>query len=125
MGCGQWDSPPPLAGHSDQVNSVAFSPDGRYALTGSMDRTAILWDVASGTALHTLAGHADQVYSVAFSPDGRYALTGSFDHTAILWDVASGTTLHALAGHTDAVVSAAFSPDSLTGSGTERPSCGM
>ncbi len=83
-----------LPGHSDRVNSVAFSPDGRYALTGSMDRTAILWDVASGTALHTLAGHSDRVNSVAFSPDGRYALTGSMDRTAILWDVASGTALH-------------------------------
>jgi hypothetical protein len=98
---------------------VAFSPDGRLALTGSWDKTARLWDVASGRQVRRLAGHAAPVLSVALSPDGRLALTGSDDGTARLWDVASGREVRQLAGHTGGVNSVAFSPDgrlALTGS---------
>ena len=45
-----------LAGHGKAVKSVAFSPDGRTALTGSDDRTARLWDTATGRELRRLAG---------------------------------------------------------------------
>ena len=74
-------------GHNDDVVSVAFSPDGRTALSGSDDNTLILWDVASGSELRRFTGHRDDVWSVAFSPDGRTALSGSGDETLILWQV--------------------------------------
>jgi Caspase domain/WD domain, G-beta repeat len=51
----------PQSGHSDWVTSVAFSPDGRQALTGSSDKTARLWDVASGQQLRSFEGHGDGV----------------------------------------------------------------
>src|SRR5205823_8329132 len=60
-----------LGGHADDVESVAFSPDGTKVLTGSADQTARLWEVASGLLLIILKGHKDRVESVAFSPDGR------------------------------------------------------
>src|ERR1035441_3743473 len=52
------------------INSVAYSPDGRYVLTGG-DNAARLWDAATGQLLRVFAGHALPVNSVAFSPDGR------------------------------------------------------
>ena len=76
-----------FTGHRDDVWSVAFSPDGRTALSGSDDNTLILWDVASGSELRRFTGHRDDVWSVAFSPDGRTALSGSGDETLILWQV--------------------------------------
>lgn len=57
-------------GHKENVNSVAFSPDGQYVLTGSADRTAKLWDLY-GQELQTFIGHGASVHGVAFLPMGK------------------------------------------------------
>src|SRR5450432_219817 len=103
-----------FAAHTAPVRSVAYSPDGKTALTGSEDGTAILWDVHSGVLLHNLQGHLGPVISVAIAPDGKTALTGGGESFGILWDVHSGALLHILRGHTDAVTSLAYAPDSKT-----------
>ena len=72
--------------HSNSVSSVAFSPDGRTALSGG-DKTLKLWEVATGKELRTFIGHLNIVDAVAFSPDGRTALSGSWDNTLKLWDL--------------------------------------
>ena len=100
-----------LRGHADAVVSAQFSRDGRTALTCSWDKTARLWEVASGRELRTLRGHGDRVVSAQFSPDGTMALTASDDRTARLWDVVRGKELQTLQGHENAVVSAQFSAD--------------
>jgi eukaryotic-like serine/threonine-protein kinase len=82
-----------LRGHRAGVSSVAFSPDGKRIVTGSYDRTAKVWDAASGNLLLTLTGHRVGIYSVAFSPDSQRIVTGSYDNTAKVWDAASGTNL--------------------------------
>jgi len=115
----RWGERAILAGHTDWVMAVAFSPDGSRVLTGSLDNTARLWDAATGKAVATLAGHTGPVRAVAFSPDGTRVLTGSDDKTARLWDAASGEAV-TLAGHRAFVTAVAFSPDGtrvLTGSG--------
>ncbi len=99
---------------------LAFSPDGRYVLTGSLSHAAILWDVATGRQLRSFRGHTLWVHSVAFSPDGQLVLTGSGDHTAALWETSTGRRIRSFQGHTFSVYSVAFSPDGseiLTGSG--------
>ena len=109
-----------FAGHTGQVSSVAFSPDGRHILTGSNDHTARLWELSSAKELSKFQGHTDRVSSVAFSPDGKHVLTGSGDGTARLWELSSAKELSKFQGHTGQVSSVAFSPDGkyvLTGSG--------
>jgi hypothetical protein len=103
-----------LEGHSGTVTSVAFSPDGKTALSGSEDHTVRLWDLATGREIQKFEGHSEWVTSVAFSPDGRTALSGSRDNTARLWDLATGRETLKLEGHSNAVTSVAISPDGKT-----------
>ena len=96
-------------GHADAVHAVAFSPDGRWALSGSMDETVKLWEVATGREVRTFPGNDGVVMAVAFSPDGRWALTGS--GKLKLWEVATGRKVRTFAGHGGAISTVAFSPD--------------
>jgi WD40 repeat protein len=103
-----------LSRHTHTVQDVVFSPDGRRALSGSADTTAILWDLEKGVPLHTLVSHDEDVNSVAFVPPaGRLALTGSADKTVILWDTEAGTIEHRFDGLEGRILTVAASQDGL------------
>jgi WD40 repeat protein len=68
---------------------LAVSPDGQTVATGRRDKTARLWEVATGKPRAVLR-HPAAVWAVAFSPDGRTLLSGCKDNRARLWDLATG-----------------------------------
>jgi WD40 repeat protein/serine/threonine protein kinase len=97
--------------HRDPVHAVAFSPDGRRLATGCADRTARLWDVATGSILASPMSHAGVVRAVAFSPDGRLAATAGDDGMLRLWDAVTGRPVGEAGRHQASVSAVCFSPD--------------
>jgi len=95
-------------GHSNDVYSVSFSPDGKYIASCSYDRTIKLWTV-DGKPVKTFEGHSGEVTGIAFSPDGKYIASGSWDHTLKLWSV-DGKPVKTFESSGE-VISIAFSPD--------------
>ncbi len=101
-----------LEGHSDGVNAVALSADGRIAVSGSVDKTVRVWDLATGQS-RALEGHSNLVNAVALTADGRTAVSGSGDTTVRVWDLATGQS-RALEGHSYGVTAVALTADGRT-----------
>lgn len=88
-----------LEGHSNQVRSVDFSPDGQTLVTASEDNTVRLWSI-DGRELQRLSGQNQSFRSVKFSPDGKQIAAISADNTVKLWTV-GGKELKTFSGQGD------------------------
>ena len=105
-------------GLTDSVWAIGFDPEGRRLATGSSNRTARIWDVATGSQLLQV-DHGGLVQGVAFSPDGRLLATGTSNRTARIWDASTGRQLLQVL-HAKGVYCVAFSPDGrLLATGSE------
>ncbi len=99
-----------MVGHTEEVNALTVTPDGRLALTASEDRTVKVWEIATGRELPTFQGHTMVVRAVAVTPDGRLALFASWRAVKV-WEIATGRELRTFQGHTDGVTAVAVTPD--------------
>jgi WD40 repeat protein len=118
-----------LVGHKNEIDCLAWSPDGKLLAAGTGDLSgfwrgvlpdvvldpgsaAIVWDAATLKARHVLTGHSHNSSGLMWSADGRFLATGSWDQSVIIWDVATGERAAALTEELDEVVNAvAWSPD--------------
>src|SRR5262249_8393351 len=87
------------------IYCVAFSPDGQQVVSGSVDQTLKLWDVASGKLVREVTaskekefpkGQQEVVLSMACSPDGKQIAAGGMDKTIKVWNVADGSVVREL-----------------------------
>jgi WD40 repeat protein/serine/threonine protein kinase len=97
--------------HGGDILGVAFGPDGRRLASVSTDRTARLWDIATGALLSPPIRHEQTVRAVAFSPDGRVVVTSCDDGTVMRWDGVTGTAVGASIQHDAPVSTLRFSAD--------------
>jgi mitogen-activated protein kinase organizer 1 len=116
-----------LRGHTAPVQTVTFNADGRYAITGSADRTLCLWnpyrpapdgggssgagDTGGLLIKQYRGGHGYDVTGVAVAPDnGRFVSVGG-DKCAFLWDTGTGTVIRRIYGHEQRVNAVALNAD--------------
>ena len=99
-----------LSNHTDEVNSLVFSLDGAFLVSGSDDKTINLWDIQTGGVVKTFHGHTELVSSVSISLDCAVIASGSYDHTIRLWDPQTGQCCSVIKGHSNKICSISFSP---------------
>ncbi len=123
--------PTVLAEHGNYVSGVAFSPDGRWLVSGSFDGTARRYDLSQTdwpSASAVLSGHSDRVFTLAISADSRWLATAGRDQSVRVWDLTaenSSATARTLRGHDEVVHAVAFDRDtqhivSASADGTAR-----
>ena len=96
--------------HANRLNECRLSPDGRFLLTASDDRTVKLWH-ADPARILTADQTDDPIRACNFSPDGRIAISASLDGGVRLWDPVTGQETGRLPGHETGVTACGFSPD--------------
>ena len=104
-------------GHEDVINCIRFSPDGRWIITGSEDRTIKLWDLTAGKMLHDFKLHSGAVTSIEFHPNEFLLASGSADRTVKFWDLETFQMIASTSIEASRVRAVCFGSDNVLFSG--------
>ncbi len=84
------------AGHTNLIQTLAFSPDGKWLASGGYDKTVVVWNAATGDEHRKLTGHTAEITQLAFSPDDKHLASAGSDGSVRVWDYQTGGTVYAL-----------------------------
>ena len=98
-------------GHTSDVNTAVYSPDGKTIVTSSKDKTAKIWDSQTGKLLHTLKGHTKNLAYACYGQDGKIIATVDIDRVSKEWETKTGKLLSTSKFSNYSVLSATNSPD--------------
>ena len=103
-----------LTGHTDSVQAVAVTPNGKYVISSSTDNTIKVWNLKTGTELLTIKGNSNRTNDVVVTPDGKYLIShSSYDKTLQVWDLESQYVIASFSGES-ALTCCAAAPDGVT-----------
>ncbi len=98
--------------HSDDVNAMAISADGRFVLSSDDSGKFYLWRLLTGEIMTDLTDEQHVVTVIAVTPDGRFVLTGQRNnHSILIWDMSQGEIVSTLDEHENIVTSIATTSD--------------
>ena len=105
-----------LQGHSDRIYSVAFSPDGKWIASGSVDKTLNIWRYPIRLNQASAITSSGEIWAVDFSPDGKRIVSSGMGPEIGIWNVETGQLVRQFLGHqrwlrSYSATSVAFSPD--------------
>lgn len=100
-----------LQGHGKTVNSIAYSPDGKYLVSGSSDNTVKLWDASSGQMITSINADQKEVTAVCYSSDAKYVGSVGLNGTVKIWSAQSGNSIASFVDFKNALKTVVFSPD--------------
>lgn len=111
-----------VQGHNDAIYCAAMSPDGRWLVTGSYDRKALLWDWREAKIVRSFTGHNGAIYDLDIDRSGKVLATASADQTVKLWGMSDGARLDTLGQSEGEMLCVRFTPDDqhVLGSGADR-----
>ena len=98
-------------GHYATIRTVAFSSDGRFAATGSADKTIKLWEVSTGREIRSYLGSNGTVWKLAFSQDNRLLASIDAEYKVTIWEVETSKSLRVLDLPNDDFLSIVFTTD--------------
>lgn len=98
-------------GHKGEVLALAYAPNRQFLLTGSSDKSAIVWDLTKGKVKYELNRHSWKVNSVDISGDSKYGVTGGKDGFCYLWNIMDGTLLDSFQIEGGDITSVSFNND--------------
>lgn len=100
-------------GHTSRVTTVAWSPNGKYIASGSLDQTVQVWAANPNDHFRPsiYRGHTAGVQAVAWSPESNRVVSGSIDQTVQVWNARTEERLALYQGHNDIVMTISWSPD--------------
>lgn len=103
-----------LSGHTDEVQRITFSPDGKTLASGGKDEVIRLWDVESGELKHTFAGHALSIDFLKYASDGEMIASHGGDNNVCVWNAESGELIHIISDFKEEITDLDFAADGKT-----------